>query len=714
MLIKSFIGIMQSKKEAIVRVYLVYVVIILFAVSVVGQIVRVQIVQGADLKEKADDLTIDMRLIKAPRGNIYADNERKTLLALSVPRYKIYMDLATVSEDDFNEGVSDLADSLAVLFDVKTSSQWEADLKMQRLKKNQFYLINSKVRNEYLIRLRDFPIFKLGKYKGGYIEIGESKRVKPYGVLANRTVGYVRDVEADKEKNVKADTILVGLEGSFDGYLRGVDGEMLMKRIGGGVWKPMASEFSIEPVAGKDIYTSIDVDLQDVAETALMSQLKDQDAWRGCAVLMEVETGFVKAIANLTKDTVSGQYFESQNLAVGMASEPGSTFKLASLMVALEDNKVKITDSVSIKHRYSYFDRALRDDHAVPGKYTLQYAFEKSSNVISQVIYDAYRSDPQQYIDGLKRIGLANKLGVDIKGEGRPYIKDASDSTFWGASHAWMAIGYEVLLTPLQILTFYNAVANDGKMVKPQFVKQVRDGDKVIASFDPVVLNEQVCSKSTIKDLQKLLEGVVERGTARNIRARGFQIAGKTGTALIAKSGTYKDGKYQASFCGYFPADNPKYSCIVVVQGPTKNIYGSVVSGTVFKEIADKVYAGDLENSPKMELEEDVMAMPYSKHGAVQDVLTVMDKMNVPVSYAGVESDWVLTRTGMDEVNLENRIVKKGEMPNVVGMGLVDALYLLESQGLLVKISGSGIVKNQSVIPGTKIINGQLVIIELI
>lgn len=691
-----------------------YVTIVLLAVSVVGQIVRVQFVQGADLKLEAEEMTIDMKVIKAPRGNIYADNERKTSLALSVPRYRIYMDLVTVSEDNFEEGVGDLADSLAMIFEGKTSFQWEQDLRFQRERNNQYYLIKSRVRNEYLSRLRNFPVFKLGKYKGGYIEIGENKRVKPYGLLANRTIGYVRDIEGDVESGVKADTIKVGLEGFFDEYLRGEDGEMLMKRIGGGVWKPTQSDFSKEPVPGRDLYTSIDVDLQDVAERALLEQLKTQDAWRGCAVLMEVETGFIKAMANLTKDTVSGQYYESQNLAVGMASEPGSTFKLASLMVALEDNKIEITDSVSIKHRYPYFDRVLKDDHAVPGKYTVQYAFEKSSNVISQIIYDAYRNDPQEYVDGLKAIGMANKLGVDIKGEGSPYIKNTSDTTFWGASHAWMAIGYEVLLTPLQTLSLYNAVANKGKMVKPQFVREIRNGDEVLESFDPIVLKEQVCSESTRKDLQKMLEGVVERGTARNVRARGFKIAGKTGTAKIAKSGSYKDSKYQASFCGYFPADNPKYSCIVVVQGPTRNIYGAVVSGTVFKEIADKVYAGDLDNSPSPELTLSEMNMPYSKHGNKEEVMKVMGEMNVPLSYSGVDSDWVLTRTKSDNVELQNRVVKKGEMPNVLGMGLLDAMYLMELQGLTVKVVGSGIVKDQSVVPGAKIIKGQLVTIELI
>lgn len=698
---------MQNKKESIVRVYLVYIAMLLFAVLVVVQIVRVQFVEGVELKHEAEVMTLSLRTIEAPRGNIYADNDRKTSLALSVPRYRVYMDLMTVGNLDFETGISALSDSLASLFNTKTASQWEMELREKKyVDSSQYHFIKSRIRNEQLVRVREFPIFKLGKYRGGYIETSENKRVKPYEILASRTIGRVKEVKGE-------DSVYVGLEGAFNEYLRGVDGEMLMKKIEGSLWKPIQSDYSQEPVPGMDVYTSIDVDLQDVAERALLEQMKNQDALNGCVVLMEVETGYVKAIANITQDTAKGTFDEARNLAVWQVSEPGSTFKLASLMVALDDGKVRITDSVNIKYRYPYFDRVLRDDHAVPGKYTVQYAFEKSSNVISQIIYDAYRSNPQEYVDGLKDIGLHKKLGVDIKGEGSPYIKDANDSTFWGASHAWMAIGYEVLLTPLQMLSLYNAVANDGKMMKPQFVKEVRSGDEVVEVFNPIVLNEQVCSAETNKILKVLLEGVVERGTAKNIRARGFKIAGKTGTAKIAKDGGYGK-KYQASFCGYFPADKPKYSCIVVIQGPTNQIYGSVVSGTVFKEIADKVYAGSLENSKVPELVLDEMNFPYSKHGSKDEIKTVMSKMNVVVSDGAADSDWVVTKTNLDNVVLQNRIIQKGQMPNVMGMGLQDAVYLLESQGLTVRINGSGIVKNQSVMPGSEIFKRQLVTIELI
>jgi cell division protein FtsI (penicillin-binding protein 3) len=703
----------QNKKESIVRVYLVYIAMLLFAVLIVVQIARVQFVEGVELKHEAETMTLSMRTIEAPRGNIYADNERKTSLALSVPRYKIYMDLVTVSDEDFEAGVGGLSDSLAMLFDTKTTSQWEMELRDKKYKdSSQYHIIKAQVRNEQLIRMREFPIFRLGKYKGGYIEVSETKRVKPYGLLASRTVGFVRYLDSNETYSGKRDTILVGLEGYFNEYLKGEDGEMLMQKIEGSLWKPVQNDISHEPIPGGDVYTSIDIDLQDVAERALMKQLKNQNALNGCAVLMEVETGFIKAIANITQDTKTGKFHEWTNLAVGAKSEPGSTFKLASLMVALDDGKVRVTDSVDMTGRYTYYGLTLRDP-TIYGKNTIQFAFEKSSNVISQIINDAYKSEPQKYIDGLKDIGLDKKLGVDIKGEAQPYIKDASDTTFWGTSLPWMSIGYEVLLTPLQTLSLYNAVANDGKMVKPQFVKEIRDGDKIIKKFEPIVLNPQICKPSTNKILQTLMEGVVERGTARNIRARGFKIAGKTGTAKIAQDGGYGD-KYQASFCGYFPADNPKYSCIVVIQGPTKQIYGAVVSGTVFKEIADKVYAGSLEESVQPELALEDLSLPYSKDGNKKDIKTVMNEMGVQVQDGSTDSDWVITKAGLTSVKLQNRKVKKGEMPNVTGMGLLDAVYILESQGLTVKIKGSGIVKKQSVIAGAEIYKRQLVTIELI
>jgi cell division protein FtsI (penicillin-binding protein 3) len=675
---------------------------LIFALLVLVKIVSIQFFNGGELVEQAEKQTYKLKKVKAPRGNIFADNDQKTSLALSVPRYEIHMDLITVKENVFHENVYGLADSLSKIFSYKTKEDWLKELIAQRDKKNRYHLIQKSIRNDELARLENFPIFNLGQYSGGLIVLKENKRVKPYKKLAARTIGYVREKQ-DK---------YVGLEGAFNDELKGRDGEMLMERIRGNNWKPIESEFSREPIPGCDIYSSIDVNIQDVAETPLMKQLKNQKALRGCVVLMEVKTGFIKAIANLTQDADKKGYSESLNHAVGLASEPGSTFKLASLMVALDDEKIKITDSVLMNGTYRFYKKySLNDGNKVYGKNTIQVAFEKSSNIISKIIDDSYKTNPQQFVDGLKRIGLDKKLGIPIVGEGTPYIKDVDDPLFSGISLPWMSIGYEVKITPLQTLTFYNAVANNGVMVKPLFVREIRFGNEVRSKFEKEIINPKICKNSTLKDVQIMLKGVVERGTAKNIKARGFDIAGKTGTSKIAINSKGYGSKYQASFCGYFPADNPMYSCIVVIQGPTTNIYGSIVSGTVFKEIADKVYAlGNMENK---EIEMEDLYYPFSKHGNKIDFVFASSKMKIPLKKESGVGKWVHTIADEDGVRVKNKRVVNDKIPNVIGMGLNDALFLLEDHGLQVKVKGSGFVRNQSINPGNTIIKGQLITIDL-
>lgn len=688
------------------RVYIIYILMLLLALGIIAKIIIIQFVNGPELQQLAKDQNYVLKQVNAPRGNIFADNEQKTSLAISVPRYTVYMDLVTVKEKTFNEKVSILSDSLSNIFNSKSTVQWEHDLRYQRKKSNQYYLIAKDLNNNQIIRLKDFPIFQLGQYAGGFISIKNNKRVRPFDLLAKRTIGYVN------EKNPK-NPIYVGLEGAFNEILKGQDGKVLMEKIWGNNWRHIEGELSEEPIPGYDIYTSIDVNIQDVAESALLHQLQNQSAIRGCVVLMEVKTGYIKAIANLTKDKDQETYSESYNNAIGMSSEPGSTFKLASLMVALDDGKIKISDSVEMPGTYTFYDNNVLHDSKWGGygKNTIQYAFEKSSNVISEIIYDNYRDEPQQFIDGLKEIGLHKKLGLPISGEGSPYIKDANDPLFSGISLPWMAIGYEVQLTPLQILTFYNGVANNAVMVKPKFVKEIRKGNEIKEASYVEVINPKMCNNNTLSSVKKMLKGVVERGTAKNIKARGFEIAGKTGTSLIAKGSSGYGNKYQASFCGYFPADDPIYSCIVVIQGPTQNIFGSIVSGTVFKEIADKVYAMGIMKSKKTE--EVDPYYPFSKDGSNDDLTQVLKSMEIPLKKEKDLGDWVSSHTNEEIVNIKERKIVHGVVPNVQGMGLNDALYLLESQGLHVKVKGSGVVKKQSITPGKKVDKGELIIIDL-
>jgi len=696
----------MKSKESLIRLYIVYFLVLFVGLAIVAQIFYLQIFKGEQLKTDVNKQIFISKKVLAPRGNIYASNQLKTSLALSVPRYKVFVDLVTIKEKTFNDNITELSDSLSVLINGKNSFQWKSDLETQKFEGNRYYHIARGLRNDEVERLKKFPIFNLGKYKGGCIVLKSNKRVKPYGMLANRTVGYAVENEGKK-------SILVGIEGAFNTYLKGQNGQMLMEKIRGNEWKPVENELSVEPVPGSDVYTSIDVNLQDVAESALLKQLKDQKAQKGCAVLMEVKTGFVKAIANLSFDTETETYFEAQNHAVGLASEPGSTFKLASLLVALEQGKVKITDSVDMTGRYDFYDNYLTDGGKVYGRNTIKVAFEKSSNVISKIIYDNYKNDPQEFIDGLKEIGIHQKLGLSILGEGTPFIKESTDPTFTGITLPWMSIGYELKMTPLQTLALYNAVANEGILLKPQFVRYIKKGSEIQKYFKPEILNTSICSKSTLNDLKAMLEGVVERGTANNIKARGFKIAGKTGTSKIAQGSKGYGNKYQASFCGYFPAKTPIYSCIVVVQGPTKNIFGSVVSGSVFKEIADKVYAQEFKKE-NIAVEDSINQYPYSRNGDKESFLIASRKIGIPVNdLSSNTTQWISTRTGNNGIKIITKENKKGLVPNVIGMGLIDATYILEKYGLLVQPVGSGIVREQSIRAGFKLYKGQKIVLQL-
>jgi cell division protein FtsI (penicillin-binding protein 3) len=696
----------MKNKESLIRLYSVYFLVLLMGLGIVFQIFYLQIFKGEQLKSDANKQIFISKKVLAPRGNIYASNEQKTSLALSVPRYKVFVDLVTISEQDFIDNISYLSDSLSVLLARKTSKEWKSELENQRLDSNRYFFIGRGLRNDQIERLRKFPIFNLGKYRGGCIILKSNQRVKPYGMLANRTVGYA--VENDGKKS-----ILVGIEGAYNEYLKGQNGQMLMEKIRGNEWKPVDDELSIEPVPGSDVYTSIDVNIQDVAESALLKQLREQKAQKGCAVLMEVKTGFVKAIANLSFDPKTETYFEAQNHAVGLASEPGSTFKLASLLVALEQGKVEITDSVDMTGRYEFYDNYLTDGGKIYGRNTIKDAFEKSSNVISQIIYDNYKKEPQEFIDGLKEIGIHQKLGLSILGEGVPLIKESSDPTFTGITLPWMSIGYELKMTPLQTLALYNAVANEGTLLQPQFVKCIKKGSEIQKEYKPRILNASICSKATLRDLKVMLEGVVERGTAKNIKARGFSIAGKTGTSKIAQGSKGYGNKYQASFCGYFPSKDPVYSCIVVVQGPTKNIFGSVVSGTVFKEIADKVYAQEFQKE-NIVLKDTINRYPYSRSGDKMSFLVASENMRIPVEdLSNKSNEWISTRTGKDAIKIIHKKMQKGLVPNVVGMGLIDATYMLEKYGLFVQPVGSGIVREQSIKAGLRINKGQKIILQL-
>lgn len=701
------------RKDIAWRVYVVYFVVCLFGVVIIGMALKIQLIEGGELKKKVQSLTLVDKSIEAVRGNIYAADG--SLLATSIPIYEVRFDpnADAISEDLFNDSVGVLAEHLSGLFQDRSAAAYRKELIDARTGKKRYHLIRRKVKYTELKKMKDFPIFRRGKYKGGFIYIQRNKRERPFRILAARTIGYEREGVTP-----------VGLEGAYSEVLAGIDGQRKMQKIAGGVWMPVGDEKEVEPEDGKDVYTTIDVNFQDVAENALMKQLQKHDADHGSVLLMEVKTGAVKAIANL-KRTAEGNFYEGYNYAIGESSEPGSTFKLPALVAAIEDGHVDMGDIVDCGDGSKrYYDRTMYDsnhDDGGYGKITVKRVLEVSSNIgMAEIITRAYGQNPQKFIDRMGEMNLRNSLGIEIAGEGKPYIKNTNEDSWSGISLAWMAHGYELQLTPLQILTFYNAVANGGVMVKPQFVEKIAKGRKLVKEMEVEVLNPRICSKETIEKVKLALEGVVENGTASNLRNADYKIAGKTGTAQIAynKGGYNKKSKisHQASFVGYFPADNPQYSCIVVINAPSRNVYyGNLVAGPIFKEVADKVYSNSLEMHAEFEQQQHLAssAIPYSKHGSKEDVEKIFAHLEVPVVSKAKDAEWVVTSTQEKSVTIAPRSIKENLVPNVVGMGLRDAIYLLENQGLRVRINGSGMVKYQSMRAGARIQKGQEIQIEL-
>ncbi len=701
---------MDRKKHIILRFGVLYIILFVVAVLVVLSIFKLQFVKGAELKEKIAKLDSMKKEIVANRGNILSDDGRE--LACSVPSYRIHMDMLAggLTQNVFDKNVRGLATQLSKFYRDKSAQAYVNDLKRARRQGRRYYLINrKKISYTELQKVKQFPLFNLGKNRGGFVEEQFDSREKPFGLLASRTIG---SIYGDKEMGGKA-----GLEKAYEKYLMGVNGSGTYTKIAGR-W---INREEIPSIDGKDIITTINVELQDMTENALLRQLQAQDARYGVAVLMEVQTGEVKAIANLMR-TSQGNYTEAYNFAVGDATEPGSTFKLASMIVALEDGMVTLEDTIDAGNGvYRYYDRKMRDSHhGGLGKITVREAFEKSSNIgISRMIYDNYKNDQAKYVERIFSMGLNKPLDLDIPGEGNPVFRFPGEKYWSGVSLPWMSIGYEVQMTPLQILTFYNAIANNGVKVKPMFVKEIRDHGDVIKTFEPEILNPSICSKSTVEKVHEVLVGVVERGTATNIKSDKYKIAGKTGTAQIASgtSGYHKNGiEYQGTFVGYFPADKPVYSCIVVVNAPSKSVYyANVVAGTVFKGISDRVYAQSFD---RQEIAEDLEievsnSMPYSKGGKKEELLTVFEDIKINIKDTDVDSEWLSTKAREYDILLRPKKIPKGLVPDVRGMGAKDAVCVLENAGLKVNVRGAGRVSSQSLTPGGKFRKGQTITLRM-
>jgi len=700
---------MAARDEIVWRGGLVYIAIALLAVALLVRILILQYVQRtkwADMSEKYVYKTAEM---PANRGDILTSDGR--LLASSIPYYTIYMDTRSsgMSSSTWADGINGLSAGLAQLLGERSAAGWKSAITEARKKGDRYFLIQRKVNFETLKKLKELPIFREGQYKGGMVAQADNRRILPNSDLALRTIGYL---------NLGSEGNEVGVEGAFDKDLAGKNGVAVKQRLTGGDWIIVDGPNSVDSQDGNDVVTTLDLYLQDVATSALRNQLRKNNADHGCAVLMEVSTGNVKAIANLGLQD-DGDYHEAYNYAIGESTEPGSTFKLASLMAAIEDGVIDTGDYVDTgTGTVKYYDKIIRDtkEH---GRLTVKQVFEESSNVgTSKLIYEHYKNNPKDFVNRLYAMRLNKPLDIQLKGEGEPLIRYPGDKLWSGLTLPMMSHGYEVLLTPLQILTFYNAVANDGKMMRPLFVTAVMRNGSVIKSYEPEVIINSIASRSTIRKAKKMMEGVVERGTATNLRNPNYKIAGKTGTAQIAhdKYG-YRSGQrvsYSASFVGYFPAESPLYSCIVVVNSPSNGVYfGNVVAGTVFKEISDKVYATRFFRDYKPENKEDIKpSAPDAGNGYRADLNEVLK--NLDINYRRTaDDDWVATKESGDTVSLTGIKIQPDLVPDVRGMSMRDALYLLENKGIRVRYTGKGRVLRQSPEHGARYNEETVVSLEL-
>ncbi len=689
-----------------------------FGFAIIGRVAYLQFVQGDYWKARAQELTTRTVDIVAERGNIFSADGN--LLATSYPIYDLRVDAAakSVTKAIFNRDIDSLAYQLSALFGDKSRKQYKQELTIARKRKDGYYLLKRNVTYGQLKKVKRMPIFRMGKYKGGLIEEAKSHRQKPYDLLASRTIGYY--VQGQKP---------VGLEGFYDNILRGKNGKRVMRKISRGNWKPLRSENEIEPRDGYDVVSTIDINIQDVAEAALMKQMVLHKCDYGTAVLMEVATGEIKAIANLMRGSNRDSiYREYENVAVGKASDPGSTFKLLSAMALLEEG-VQPTDSISTHGGKITFCNGVPMEDSHPGGYgtiTLQRAFEVSSNTafigfVQKHFAKGTKKGPEAFIRRIYNTGIHQPLGIEIPGEAKPYIKNTEDKTWSCPTLPMLSLGYEMNITPLQTLAIYNAVANGGVMVKPHFIKRVLDKGQVIKEARPEILNKQICSPQTIEKLRRMMEGVVQSkgGTASSLKGLNYTIAGKTGTAVVADNNKgYKgDGKkiYRASFVGYFPADKPQYSCIVLINNPTEGqYYGNVIAGPVFKEIADKVYSTSLELHKEMD-KDSLFAetgLPYMKTTFSAEANAIATKTGVPFKNPNDGLVVMETVSTKNELKMRARVSKEEFVPNVKGMGMKDALYLLENLGLSVDAKGMGKVNSQSITPGTKIEKGRKIVLN--
>lgn len=688
------------------RLWLVFITLCIVAVGIFARIITIQFVEHEHWTAKGAEYTHSVKNIEPARGQILARDG--SLLAISVPVYDLSWDsqCEAINWDTYSAKKAELCEGLSKILG-RPASHYANLLDNAIANEKRYTLFGRNIPYTKYKDLKELPFVNRGRYKSGFIFSRKEDRRKPFNQLAGRTIGIDRD---DRR---------VGIELAWNKELGGVEGKQLQHRIAGGAWLPVADEYISEPEQGLDVVTTIDMHLQDVATSSLEKQLKKHKAAWGIVALMEVETGYIRAISNLTRSSEDSEgnanYYESFNHALGSAVEPGSTFKLASLMTCLESGKIQLTDSIDTGKGIAYFHgKPMKDsdwDKGGHGKISLKEVFTMSSNIGSAyAVKQCFSLEPQKFLDGLQKIGVSKPLGVNLVGEGVPHVYSTVGEGSWsGLSLTQMAIGYEVTQTPLQTLALYNSVANNGVMLKPIFVTETLKNGETVSTFKPEVINGRVCSAKTLEACKTMMEGVCipdgDGTAARLFKNSPYTVAGKTGTCKIAHNGSYADGRYRASFTGYFPAEDPKYTCIVVISDTKSgSYYGSTIAAPVFRDLADLIYATDpsfhkINTDPLVpEIEQH---LPTANNGAREELEKLYNELGIQYADLSNQSDWVSVSTKKDSVILATRKIEPQTMPNVKGMGLKDALYLLENAGIKVNYEGTGVVKHQSVSPGT-------------
>ncbi|MDE3145778.1 MAG: transpeptidase family protein [Bacteroidota bacterium] len=702
---------MDVKRDILWRVYLSYLAVVAIGVLILAKAFIIQQVEGKHWRSMSDSLHQKIEETEADRGTIYSEDGQ--MLSTSVPQFDIYIDfeaegLIEKNGKRFKDNIDSLSYSLANLFKDQSEGEYKKILAEGYKNKDRYYLLRKNISYREYQQLKTFPLVRLGKNKSGFIAMDKSKRLNPYNMLAFRTIGLARD------------SFKVGLELTYDSLLKGKNGSRLVRYIAGGVSVPVEEGFETDAENGKDIVTTIDVLIQEITENALMKMMIQNEAEHGCAIVMETKTGKIKAIANLGKRN-SGNYFEDYNYAIN-PSEPGSTFKLATMMSLLGDKKVSLNNTVNLEGGTWQINGRKVFDSEKHGRYdvTVKQAFELSSNVgMAKLVWNSYGNNPNQFIRDLHRIHLDTLTGIDLKGERNAVIYKPGTKYWSSTTLPWMAFGYNIAITPLQTITLYNAVANNGKMMRPYLVSSVKEEGELIKEIDPKVIDEKICSDQTLQQLKECLEGVCTEGTAKEIfKNSTYKVAGKTGTALVANDNKgYADEIFQSSFAGYFPADDPQYTILVVIKNKPHalNHYGASVAGPVFKEIADRLYLTYVHQNNYTNYSSNKKdSSSFNYVGSKDELKFLMKTMQLHYNDStSLTSDWVNINSNKGNIALNNRKINTNTMPLLKGMGLKDAVYLCENIGLKLIVKGKGKVEDQSIVAGTPIAKGQIINILL-